>query len=109
MCHIPLISRNRTLGVLGLARLTPVPFSLKDIEFLRLVANQVAIAVENALAYDEIAELKDRLAQEKVYLEDEIRSELNFEEIVGRSRGSAQGAAGHRDRCAHRFHRADLW
>jgi formate hydrogenlyase transcriptional activator len=41
--------------------------------------------VENALAYDEIAELKDRLAQEKVYLEDEIRSELNFEEIVGRS------------------------
>jgi formate hydrogenlyase transcriptional activator len=50
-----------------------------------LVADQVAIAVENALAYREIAELKDRLAQEKVYLEDEIRSELNFEEIVGRS------------------------
>ena len=49
------------------------------------VANQIAIAVENALAYREIAELKDRLAQEKVYLEDEIRSELNFEEIVGRS------------------------
>ena len=45
----------------------------------------MAIAVENALAYREIAELKDRLAQEKVYLEDEIRSELNFEEIVGRS------------------------
>ena len=85
LCHIPLVSRNRTLGVLGLARLTPIPFSPKDLEFLRLVANQVAIAVENALAYDEIAELKDRLAQEKVYLEDEIRSELNFEEIVGRS------------------------
>ena len=85
LCHIPLVSRNRTLGVLGLARLTPIPFSPKDLEFLRLVANQVAIAVGNALAYDEIAELKDRLAQEKVYLEDEIRSELNFEEIVGRS------------------------
>jgi formate hydrogenlyase transcriptional activator len=70
---------------LGLARLNPTPFSPKDLEFLRLVANQVAIAVENALAYDEIAELKDRLAQENVYLEDEIRSELNFEEIVGRS------------------------
>jgi formate hydrogenlyase transcriptional activator len=55
------------------------------LEFLKLVSNQVAIAVENALAYDEIAELKDRLAQENVYLEDEIRSELNFEEIVGRS------------------------
>ncbi len=85
LCHIPLLSRNRTLGVLGLARLEAIPFSPKDLDFLRLVGNQVAIAVENALAYDEIAELKDRLAQEKVYLEDEIRSELNFEEIVGRS------------------------
>jgi len=85
LCHIPLISRKRTLGVLSLARLAPIAFSPRDLEFLKLVANQVAIAVENALAYDEIAELKDRLAQEKVYLEDEIRSELNFEEIVGRS------------------------
>ncbi len=85
LCHIPLISRNRTLGLLSLARLAPVPFSPRDLEFLALVGNQVAIAVENALAYHEIAELKDRLAQEKVYLEDEIRSELNFEEIVGRS------------------------
>jgi len=85
LCHIPLISRNRTLGLLSLARLAPVPFSPKDLEFLTLIANQVAIAVENALAYHEIAELKDRLAQVKVYLEDEIRSELNFEEIVGRS------------------------
>jgi formate hydrogenlyase transcriptional activator len=85
LCHIPLISRKRTLGVLSLARLTPTPFSPRDLEFLKLVSNQVAIAVENALAYDEIAELKDRLAQENVYLEDEIRSELNFEEIVGRS------------------------
>jgi formate hydrogenlyase transcriptional activator len=85
LCHVPLISRSRTLGLLSLARLAPVPFSPKDLEFLTLVGNQVAIAVENALAYHEIAELKDRLAQEKVYLEDEIRSELNFEEIVGRS------------------------
>ena len=85
LCHIPLISRNRVLGLLSLARLTAVAFSPRDLEFLTLIGNQVAIAVENALAYHEIAELKDRLAQEKVYLEDEIRSELNFEEIVGRS------------------------
>ena len=72
--------------MLGLARLrTPSRFRRKISISLRLVANQVAIAVENALAYDEIAELKDRLAQEKVYLQDEIRSELNFDEIVGRS------------------------
>jgi formate hydrogenlyase transcriptional activator len=85
LCHIPLISRNRTVGLLTLARLAPMAFSSKDLTFLGLIANQVAIAVENALAYHEIAELKDRLAQEKLYLEDEIRSELNFEEIVGRS------------------------
>jgi len=85
ICHIPLAARSRTLGLLRLDRREPVPFSPRDLEFMSLVANQVAIAVENALAYREIAELKDRLAQEKVYLEDEIRSELNFEEIVGRS------------------------
>ena len=49
------------------------------------VANQVAIGVENALAYSEIAELKDRLAQEKLYLEDELRGEMDFEGIVGQS------------------------
>jgi formate hydrogenlyase transcriptional activator len=85
MCHIPLIARNGTLGLMTLVRLAPIPFNSRDIEFLSQLARQVAIAIENALAYQEIAELKDRLAQEKVYLEDEIRSELNFEEIVGRS------------------------
>ena len=45
----------------------------------------MAIAIENALAYREIAELKDKLAQEKLYLEEEIRSEADFEGIVGQS------------------------
>jgi formate hydrogenlyase transcriptional activator len=49
------------------------------------VAGPVAIAIENAMAYGHIAELTDKLAREKVYLEDEIRSELNFEEIIGKS------------------------
>ena len=56
-----------------------------DLDFLSQVAGQVAIAVENALVYGEIAELKDRLAQEKLYLEDEIRGEVDFEGIVGQS------------------------
>ena len=60
-------------------------FSRDDLDFLRQVASQVALAVENALAYAQISDLKERLAQEKLYLEDEIRSELNFEEIVGNS------------------------
>jgi len=85
VCHLPLIGKNRMLGALSLGRLEDVPFTTDDVEFLTQVANQVAIAVENALAYTQIAELKDRLAQEKVYLENEIRSELKFEEIIGQS------------------------
>jgi formate hydrogenlyase transcriptional activator len=56
-----------------------------DVSFLGQVANQIALAVENALAYGEISQLKDRLARENVYLQSEIRSELHFEEIVGNS------------------------
>ena len=85
VCHVPLISHDRALGVLGLFRLEETPFSEEDVRFLIQVANQVAIAVENALAYGQIGELKDKLAQEKLYLEDEIRSEMNFEDIVGKS------------------------
>src|SRR5262249_55232963 len=55
------------------------------VEFLNQAAGQIAIAVANALAYQEISELKDKLAQEKLYLEEEIRSEMGFEEIIGRS------------------------
>ena len=85
VCHLPLISRNRVLGILSLGSLRENAFSRDDVTFLGQVASQVAIAVENAVAYGQISELKDRLAQEKLYLEDEIRSELNFEEIVGKS------------------------
>ena len=60
-------------------------FTQEDVDLLMRVANQVAIAIENALAYREIAELKNRLADEKLYLEEEIRSEYTFEEIVGES------------------------
>lgn len=84
-CFIPLVSRDRAVGVLALARLGEKGFREDEIGFLTQVASQVAIAVENARAYRQIADLKDQLAQEKLYLEDEIRSELNFEEIIGES------------------------
>ena len=82
---LPLASRGRVHGVLLLGRRDENEFSRDDVKFLMQVASQVAIAVENALAYSKIAELKEKLTQEKLYLEDEIRTELNFEEIVGKS------------------------
>jgi formate hydrogenlyase transcriptional activator len=84
-CTLPLIGRQGVLGTLGLGRRREHPFTQDDVDFLMQVAKQVAIAIENALAYGQIAELKDRLAQEKLYLEDEIRSEMYFEDIVGKS------------------------
>jgi formate hydrogenlyase transcriptional activator len=87
LCRVPLVSHDRVLGVLSLGSVREQAFSEDDVAFLGQVANQIAIAVENATAYREIAELKDKLLQEKVYLEDEIRSELNFEELVGSSKG----------------------
>ena len=84
-CDVPLTSRNKLLGVLAVARREEDAFDNDEVAFLTQVASQVAIGVENALAYSEIADLKDRLAQEKLYLEDEIRGEIDFEGIVGQS------------------------
>ena len=84
-CCVPLIAHDRALGTLNVASRRPHAFNDDDVELLAQVANQVAIAVENALAYRQIAELKEKLAEEKLYLEDEIRTEHNFEEILGDS------------------------
>jgi formate hydrogenlyase transcriptional activator len=85
LCYIPLVNRGRALGILGLGRREENAFSEDDAEFLTVAAGQVAIAIENALAYREISVLKDKLAQEKLYLQEEIRSEMNFEQIIGTS------------------------
>jgi formate hydrogenlyase transcriptional activator len=85
LCHLPLISRERVHGVLALSSRRENVFGERDLIFLGQVASQIALAVENAFAYREIADLKDKLTQEVVYLQDEIRTELKFEEIVGHS------------------------
>jgi formate hydrogenlyase transcriptional activator len=84
-CFLPLISRQRVLGVLQLARLQEQAFTQDDVEFLGQVANQVAIAVENALDYRHVTESRERLATAKRYLEEEIRTAHQFEGIVGES------------------------
>jgi len=85
LCSVPLITRKGKLGVLNLASTVNNAFAANDISFLKQVAAQVALALDNARAYREIAEHTDRLRKEKLYLQDEIRSVLNFEEIVGES------------------------
>lgn len=85
ICLLPLIRCKNVLGVLCLVRMQKNAFTAQDIDFLSQIAGQVAIAIDNAFAYRRITELSDKLTQEKLYLEDEIRSELNFEEIIGNS------------------------
>lgn len=85
VCCAPLIMRTHVLGTLNVGSTRPNAFSSADVDFLSQVAGQAAIAIENATAYQEIAQLKDQLAEEKLYLQDEIRTDRNFGEIVGDS------------------------
>jgi formate hydrogenlyase transcriptional activator len=84
-CTAPLLRHNRVIGVMTIASIREAVFTPDDGELFLQIAGQVAIAVENALAYREIDALKDKLATEKLYLEDEIRTEHNFEELIGAS------------------------
>jgi formate hydrogenlyase transcriptional activator len=85
VCNIPLVSRGRALGILRVGRTAKRPYVTEEIEFLSLIGGQIAIAIENALAFEEITRLKNRLAEEKLYLEEEFRSEMGFERIIGNS------------------------
>jgi formate hydrogenlyase transcriptional activator len=82
---LPLISRNRLFGVMEIAQQKEEALLHQDAHFVSQIATQVALTIENTLAYAEIKELKEQLSKEKVYLEDEIQSEQGFEDIIGRS------------------------
>jgi len=85
-CVVPLFSRDRTIGVLSVGRKDAPAFTARDLELLVQVSTQVAIALDNSMAWGKINDLKSQLVREKVYLEDEIRSELHFREIVGKTK-----------------------
>ncbi len=82
-CAIPLRGRNRMVGVLDVGRFKCEPFSQEEVDLLVQVGHQIAIAGENALAYQELSQIKDKLATEKLYLEDEIRFDHNTGSMIG--------------------------
>jgi formate hydrogenlyase transcriptional activator len=79
------VNQGRAVGVLAIARTTHISFTSEDVDFLKEASGQIAIAIENCLAYREVSKLKERLSQEKLYLEQEIRGEMDFGQIVGNS------------------------
>ena len=85
-CAVPLATAHGVLGTLNLGAFAEGAFSTAHFPLLTRVAGQIAIAVRNAISYERIEELNAQLAREKLYLEDEIRSDYQFEEIIGRSR-----------------------
>jgi formate hydrogenlyase transcriptional activator len=84
-CAVPLATVHGVIGTLNLGAFSHDAFSDDQFPLLTRVAGQIAIAVRNAVSYEQIEELNAQLAREKLYLEDEIRSDYQFEEIIGRS------------------------
>ena len=82
-CYLPLVGRDRVLGVLMLCRRSDYPFEKDDIILLEQVASQVAIAVENTLDYEKATRDRDKETKQRRYLEEEIRAD--FGEIIGES------------------------
>ncbi|MGH9590249.1 MAG: sigma 54-interacting transcriptional regulator, partial [Terracidiphilus sp.] len=89
-CWVPLIHRGEAIGAMAVASRTEGAFSARDADMLGQIASQVAVAVNNAVAFRRVTELRDRLSQEKKYLEAEIDLEHSYEDIVGESAGLRQ-------------------
>lgn len=85
-CAVPLILHGRALGTLSVVSMQEGAFTEDDAKLLSRIGGQVALAAANSMAYQEISSLKNKLAKEKLYLEEEIQTAYNFEEIVGDSR-----------------------
>jgi formate hydrogenlyase transcriptional activator len=85
VCFIPLVSHGQAIGLLGVGRTAKRPYDTDEIQFLSQVGGQIAIAIDNSQAYEEITRLKNRLEEEKLYLEEEFRCEMGFEQIIGSS------------------------
>ena len=85
MAIAPMVTAGGPLGVLAMGSRQPDNFGQEDLDLLSQVSNQIALAVDNAIAYGRVTEARDRLEEERLYLESEIRSEYNFEDIVGKS------------------------
>jgi formate hydrogenlyase transcriptional activator len=85
-CQVPLFSRGKTLGILILGSRSQDAFSEDLLGLLEQVAGQFAIAMDNALVFQDVRSSRDQLAEEKLYLEEEVRRDFATQEIIGESR-----------------------
>jgi formate hydrogenlyase transcriptional activator len=85
MAIAPMVTAGGPLGVLAMGSRQPHNFGQEDLDLFSQISTQIALAVDNAIAHGRVMEARDRLEEERLYLESEIRSEYNFEDIVGKS------------------------
>ena len=85
MAVVPLVTASGPLGVITLGSHQPNSHSQEDLDLMAQLSTQIALAVENAVAYGRVTAARDRLDEERLYLESEISSEYNFEDIIGKS------------------------
>jgi len=86
-CWLPLNSHGNIIGTVSIASLRESAFDPQIAEMLLQISSTIAVALDNTYATRQIAELNNRHKAEKLYLEEELRTEYSFEEIVGQSDG----------------------
>ena len=100
---------NRPLGVITLGSKRPDHFRPDDLDLMGQIATQISLALDNALAYERLNASRDQIEEERLYLESEIRAEYNFEDIVGKERGTSQSPTANRNCRAYGFDGAVAW
>jgi formate hydrogenlyase transcriptional activator len=85
MAIAPMLTAGGPLGLMAMGSRQPDNFGQEDLDLLSQISTQIALAVDNAIAYGRVTEARDRLEEERLYLESEIKSEYNFGDIVGKS------------------------
>jgi formate hydrogenlyase transcriptional activator len=82
---LPLVGASGPIGAIVLGSRKEKSFPQADLDLLSQVSGQISLAIDNAMAYGRLSASRDHLEDQRVYLESEISSEYNFEDIVGRS------------------------
>jgi formate hydrogenlyase transcriptional activator len=85
MAIAPMVTASGPQGVIATGSRRANNFGQDELDLLSQISTQIALAVDNAIAYGRLTEARDRLEEERLYLESEIKSEYNFGDIVGRS------------------------
>jgi formate hydrogenlyase transcriptional activator len=85
MVNLPLLVRDKCLGILNIGSIESGIPDPRDLEFLTQAAMQIAYAIDHVQAYEQIDRLRDQLAKENVYLTEELKLMKNVGSLVGRS------------------------